>query len=344
MTKYFSDIRTQPEQLTKCIAHAISEVAKLREAAALIANCEMLWIVGIGASWNAGLAIEAIFDSKGINCRLCDASEFVYQKDLRAGSIALFLSRSGKSIEIIQGVGKCRNENVPIVSITNDIKSPLAKQSKVALHTHVNFDHSISVNTFSSIILLGVALAQTTVDNAWLETNQSSICRDLTLLPSYIEIWDANCKKNLSGSKWYYFIARGSARCSAYESRLLWEEAAKHPATALSTGSFRHGPQEILRKDIAVVIWLTQPENLQHDILLARDIEATGVRVVTVAKSFVLDQYQPSFLLPDVHEALEAVVATIPMQLAAGHFSVWRGEDPDRFRYCNFIVESEGGL
>src|SRR5258707_14573207 len=42
------------------------------------------------------------------------------------------------------------------------------------------------------------------------------------------------------------FMARGSSLGSCHETRLLWEEGVKSPATAMNTGSFHHGPQEMV--------------------------------------------------------------------------------------------------
>ena len=53
-----------------------------------------------------------------------------------------------------------------------------------------------------------------------------------------------------------YFLARGPSLGSAYESRLIWEEGVKTPATAMGTGAFRHGPQEIVGKDVRFGVWI----------------------------------------------------------------------------------------
>jgi len=38
------------------------------------------------------------------------------------------------------------------------------------------------------------------------------------------------------------------------------------------------------------------------------------------------------------------VIDIIPIQIAAERLAAVRGEDPDSFRLCSYIVEDEGGL
>ena len=63
--------------------------------------------------------------------------------------------------------------------------------------------------------------------------------------------------KLIAGHDWFapgrvvHFLGRGGSLGSCYEARLLWEEGAKSEATALGTGSFRHGPQEIVVAELA---------------------------------------------------------------------------------------------
>jgi hypothetical protein len=38
------------------------------------------------------------------------------------------------------------------------------------------------------------------------------------------------------------------------------------------------------------------------------------------------------------------LIEIIPIQIAAERLAILRGEDPDSFRLCSYIVENEGGL
>jgi len=48
--------------------------------------------------------------------------------------------------------------------------------------------------------------------------------------------------------------------------------------------------------------------------------------------------------LPEVPPNWQFLIDIIPAQLAAEHLARLSGVDPDSFRYCSYIVESEYGL
>src|SRR5258708_35910331 len=76
-----------------------------------------------------------------------------------------------------------------------------------------------------------------------------------------------------------YFLARGSSLGSAYEARLMWEEGVKSPATAMGAASFRHGPQEIVGKDVRFGRWLDAKNMPYQDLPLAANLRKLGPRL-----------------------------------------------------------------
>jgi len=160
MTKYFEDILKQPEQLKRSLDYTFSDGwAEVEKAIRMIRAAETIYISSIGASLNAGLAIQATFNENGIPTHLCDSSEFLHFTNIAENSVVILLSRSGQSVEVVNSLAKCRAAGAVIISITNSAESALGQKSDVCLLTQVDFDHSISVNTYTSIILTGQLLA-----------------------------------------------------------------------------------------------------------------------------------------------------------------------------------------
>ena len=131
---------------------------------------------------------------------------------------------------------------------------------------------------------------------------------------------------------------------SAHEARLLWEESAKRPATALTTGGFRHGPQEIVRPGLRVGIWIDREWKREEDLALARDLRRLGARVLAIGRNLPPDAGDLVFDLPPIPAPWQFVADVVPVQLAAETLARARGEDCDSFRLCEYVVESEGGL
>ena len=57
---------------------------------------------------------------------------------LQKGDVMLFASRGGKSAELLPIVSICKTKGVSIITITENLDSPLAKDADVVIRQHVN--------------------------------------------------------------------------------------------------------------------------------------------------------------------------------------------------------------
>ena len=96
----------------------------------------------------------------------------------------------------------------------------------------------------------------------------------------------------------FYFLARGSSLGSCLEARLLWEEGLKSPATAMGTGSFRHGPQEMVNKDVRFGMWIDGERMRGQDLAVARDLRQLGASVMLIGRDLPQDAGNLVFQLP----------------------------------------------
>jgi glucosamine--fructose-6-phosphate aminotransferase (isomerizing) len=346
-TKLFQDILKQPAQVAASLAHMLGAgKPSLDAAAAVLRAAGPVIITGIGASWHAGMAMQAQLLGCGVPALLMDASELLHFGEVWRGATVVMLSRSGKSTEIVQLVEKCRAKSATIISITNQVDSPLAQGSDVVLYTNTDFDHAVSVSTYSGIALAGALLAFEATSHSALSM-QDELSRALegaaAAIPEWRHVIDTSGWLG-DGNSYTYFLARGAGMASCHEARLLWEEAAKKPATALSSGGFRHGPQEIVREGLSAGIWIDAERMRNQDLDLARDLKRLGVRVLTIGQSLEDDAGDCVLRLPPVPAQWQFLIEIIPIQLAAERLAVAGGEDPDSFRLCSYIVEDEGGL
>ncbi len=106
MTKFYQDILKEPTELLRSLDYTLRDGrSSLEEAARILKQSEHIYIVGIGSSWNAGLAVLSFFNAAGRPAMLCDASEILHFGALPKNAAIVFLSRSGKSTEIVQLLG-----------------------------------------------------------------------------------------------------------------------------------------------------------------------------------------------------------------------------------------------
>jgi glucosamine--fructose-6-phosphate aminotransferase (isomerizing) len=347
MTKLLSDIFSQPAQLQQSMVYSLSEGwPAMGEAAQLIRRTDRIYITGIGSSWHAGMAVQSAFHAAGRPAFLYDASEFLHFCEPPPGSVVIFLSRSGQSVEVVKSMAKCREAGARIIAVTNSADSDLARGSDIFLLTRVNFDHNISISTYTSLILTGQLLASSLSASFSKTGIHESIGHALSQVVLRLPRWQESLYQSdwLNRDAYTYFLARGCSMASAHESMLLWQEAAKQPASALTTGGFRHGPQEVIVRGIRVGLWIDSQAARGYDFSLLADLQQQGILTLTLGtglpaelKGLVLD-------IPDIQPSFQPLVNIIPLQLAAERLAGLKGEDCDSFRFCDFIIDREGGL
>jgi glucosamine--fructose-6-phosphate aminotransferase (isomerizing) len=346
MTHLFEDIQREPDVLRNILSSALGrDAGSYRKAADAVGKDRALYVVGMGASWHAGMAVASFFHARRRPAVLCDAAELLYHGDIADNACVLLLSRSGKSKEIVDLARNLRGRSTTILSITNDPRSPLAAESDCVIDLQAPFDTNVSVTMYSGIALSGCLLAVLSCGDT-IDPIGEHLDRNLAGAQLSIPTW----AQQLDASDWlavdapYYFLARGASVASCNEARLLWEEAAKSTATALTTGGFRHGPQEMVRPELRVALWLDKDHLQHHDLQLARDLQTLGVRVLMIGQKVEEPSSNLFLQLPVIPSEWQFLIDIIPMQIAAERLARLAGRDCDSFRLCSYVVTDEGGL
>jgi glucosamine--fructose-6-phosphate aminotransferase (isomerizing) len=346
MTELMKDILKEPQELASSLAYALGPGrAALQEAARIINSVRHVYITGIGSSWHAGMAVLARFNSAGRPACLVEASELLHFTEIAPDAAVIVLSRSGKSVEIVRLLGKAEERKAKIIGITNTPQSPLAQAADITLNLNAAFDHLVSITMYSALALVGSLLAGA-ASNTLDDSVARSLNDSLSATQEALNPW----RREIEGNKWFardapiYFLARGGSLASCHEARLLWEEAAKAPATAMTTGGFRHGPQEIMVDGLHFGIWIDSQYMRDQDLVLARDVRKLGGKVLLIGQNIPSGEGDVAFSLPKVPGNWQFLIDIIPAQLAAEYLSRLRGVNCDSFQICPYIVENEGGL
>jgi glutamine---fructose-6-phosphate transaminase (isomerizing) len=376
MTHFLKDILRQPEELRRTLEHLTGPAGAgrgaLETATAAIRGARHVYLTGIGSSWHAALNVSMLFHQHAHPVYLHDAAELLAFAAFPKDSAMIIISRSGKSTEIVQLTAKARKARVIVIGITNAPEGTLAKEAHHAIVVPIKLDHAISVNTYTTLALAAGMLANSVVadctatpgcaprDGA-LETAQArvpvlpksfgpelfgSLSRTFAEVGRAIPAW----QEQIAASAWLkphsttYFLARGSSLGSAYEARLMWEEGVKTPATAMGTGSFRHGPQEIISKEIRFGIWIDGAQMREEDLALTHDLGKLGVRVMLIGQKLPEDAGDLVFQLPAIPAGWQFLIDIIPAQLVSERLAGLSGVDCDSFRLASYVVDDEGGL
>lgn len=346
MTFFLQDILRQPQELQRSLDFLGGPGSDaLIRAASAMRSANHVYLTGMGSSWHAALNASYICHRHGIPAHTLDACDLLELGGLTAGSVLIMISRSGRSVELEPLVALARAAGATVVGLTNNAESPLALLSDIPIVVPVTPDHAISVNTFSTLALAAAALA-----NAAVGRFDTAVVSDLGVafqqVAGLLPIW----QEQLSQSTWLapgstcYFLARRSSFGSAQEARLMWEEGVKAPATAMGTGSFRHGPQEIVTPEVRFCLWIDKTYMREQDLAVARDLKRLGSHVMLIGQNLPEVGTNLMFQLPEIAQEWQFLLDVIPAQLVAERLSQISGVNCDVFRYCSFIVEDDYGL
>ena len=346
MTHFLRDILRQPTELQRTIDFLMGVGRpSLNAAAEMIRGARHVYLTGIGSSWHAALGAAPLFYLGARPVYVQETAELLQFATLPPDSVVIVISRSGRSVEIVNFLVKVRNSGVTVIGITNSEDGPLARQAQISMVVPIEMDYAISVNTYSTLAATAGILASLVV-RSWSVSLATSLARALEMTGAAIPDWQVQ----IAGTPWlapgavYYFLARGSGLGSCQEARLLWEEGVKSPATAMGTASFRHGPQEMVAKGARFGMWIDGERMRLQDLAVARDLRRLGASVMLIGRDLPTDAGDLVFQLPAVPPDWQFLIDSIPAQLAAEQLARLSGVDCDSFRFCSFIVEDEYGL
>ncbi len=347
-SRYLDDALAEPRRLEELLARlvrpptadAIARGAELLRAAA----CP--WIAGMGSSFHGGMALQALCDAAGRPVRNGDAGELLHFAPLPPRGTLLLLSRSGRSVEVVDLLEKARAAQSTTIAVTNDADSPLARGAGTSVLLGAPFDFNVSVLMYSGIALAGALLVAQSLQR-WRSEWVGELQRALQDAGRRLSAWQAAIAASsfVAAESTTLLLARGAGLAAANEARQLWEEAAKHPATALSTGAFRHGPNEVVAPGCRVVLWLAAGERLRgFDLALAADLRRAGAKVALVGCDLPSGVADLALELPATPPGFSFLVELMPVRLLAEAVARARRVDCDTFRFCPFVVDREEGL
>lgn len=326
----------------------------LESAARRVAEAPVRLLAGMGSSFHGGFAIADLFDRAGVAVRNADAGELLHFAKLTAGSVVVALSRSGRSVEVVELAAKVKAAGATLIGVTNDAESPLARAADVKLLLGAPFDFNVSVSMYSGVALAG-ALIAALATGAWNDDEAARIDALLEaaerMLPNWQECDAEGTKRgaadgaDVAADAPVILLARGPGLAAAHEARQLFEEAAKLPATAHSTGAFRHGPNEVVRPGVRVILWLAaEGATRALDLALAADLVKAGASVTIVGRDVPIGSAGHVLYLPRGPERWQFLVELMPVRILIERIARARGVDCDTFRFCPFVVSREEGL
>lgn len=219
-----------------------------------------------------------------------------------AGQVALAISQSGQSKDIIAGARALSDGGAHLVVLTNSVDGPLAHLGGDVIDIHAGPEMAVAATkSFVNSLLAGAMLIAEWQDDASLRNALSvmpdALARALGTTPDQLV-------EPLASTSRLMVLGRGPSLGIANEIALKAMELCGVPALAYSAAEVRHGPMQILRDDFPLL-------DLSRGQVLA------GTTPIPLA------DYR------SVHPLLDPLLDLVPVYVALEAAARARGLDPD---------------
>ena len=336
-----AEIAEQPAVLRATIDALLPRAA---DAAALAGGARQVLFIARGTSDNAAVygsyLIQAYAGRLATLASPSIATAYRSRIDL-SGVLAVALSQSGRTEEIVETLAWARDCGARTLAITNGAASPLAATADVAFLTRAGTERAVpATKTFTTQL---AALAVLAIGlGADLDPGE------LRHVPDEIEAMLARpgdldpIVSELAGVQGVVVSGRGMAYAAALELALKLKEACYLHAMGLSYADLLHGPIAVVDAQTpAILLAADSGPTLDGTVDLARRVTSAGARAYGIGGGDRLAAACTRALPgPRLPEWLAPLGLIVPGQLLTEALARRLGLDPDRPRRLNKVTQT----
>ncbi|MEI8105309.1 MAG: glutamine--fructose-6-phosphate transaminase (isomerizing) [Actinomycetes bacterium] len=350
-TFMLKEIYEQPEGFRETIGDRIRHGVLVQDGLGLneqdMRELRRIVVVACGTAYHAGVVGRYVIEEWArVPVEPDVASEWIYRNPvLDKDTLVIGISQSGETRDTIQAMQLARSLGARTVAITNQMGSQITREVDSVLYTHTGLEVGVAASkTFSAQVglmyLIGLELAR---QRGTLPTDEIEFILDeVYKLPEKMQRFlDGDHPINDIAERFYrepffLFLGRHIGLPVALEGALKLKEISYIPTEAYSAGEMKHGPIALLEKGTPVVVVATRM-NVVYDKIISniQETRARGAHVIAIATDGDEDiQHHASDVIyvPKSPAFLQAVLATLPLQLLAYRIARLRGLNVDQPR------------
>ncbi len=298
------------------------------------AGIEAMLILACGTSYNAGLVGKYIFEELlRIPVRVELASEFNYYPQTLAKTMAIVITQSGETADVLRAARRLQEGGCRVLAITNVVGSTVSRLADQTIFTNAGPEISVaSTKSFMAqlVLLYWLVMSYSRADVKRL----ADMLMEIRQLPNKIQrVLDnkpriKKCGKYLSHYQNVFFIGRGINYPIALEGALKLKEISYIHAEGYAAGELKHGPFALLSKDTPVVAIVANDSTIDAMIGNIREIKTRGAPVIAICEEengSVSEIADFVITVPKVDYIFSPIVNTIVIQLLAYYAAKERG-------------------
>jgi glucosamine--fructose-6-phosphate aminotransferase (isomerizing) len=303
-------------------------------------------IVACGTAYHAGVVGRYVLEEWGrVPVEPDIASEWIYRRPvIGRDTLVIGISQSGETRDTIQAMQLARSLGARTVAITNQMGSQITREVDSVLYTRTGLEVGVAASkTFSAQVglmyLIGLELART---RKTLPVDELEFILDQVYgLPAKMQQFlDGDHPVGEIAQRFYQepfflFLGRHIGLPVALEGALKLKEISYIPTEAYSAGEMKHGPIALLDEGTPVVVVATNIHVYDKIVSNIQETRARGAHVIAIATDGNEDiQHHANDVVyvPTSPAFLQAVLATLPLQLLAYRIARLRGLNVDQPR------------
>jgi len=343
------EIFEQPGAITDTFRGNISEETGevfLEGLNVKVKGLRKIYILACGTSWHAALVGKFLIEKYAhIPVEVDLASEFRYRNPLAGKKdLVIAISQSGETADTIAAVREAKKKGSTVISICNVMESSLTREAAWSFMTHAGPEIGVaSTKAFTTQLtaLLLFAIFFGRKSGRLGAEDAVEILKEFVRLPGKIEkILSRECEIEVIAKRYFHysdfiFIGRGINYPIALEGALKLKEISYIHAEGYPAGEMKHGPIALIDENVPVVALAPGDSSYSKMLGNMEEVKARGGKIIAIVtegdagSAAVVDDI---FTVPPVTEALEPILASIPLQLLSYHVAVLKGTDVDQPR------------
>ncbi len=298
-----------------------------------------------GTGWHACLVAEHLIERFArIPVEVDYASEFRYRNaPLDRNALFFVISQSGETIDTLAALREAKRKGYKCMAICNVVGSTIAREADGGIYQHAGPEIGVaSTKAFTSQLLVAALLAlyvarmrdMSFADGVeyvnGLKQLPDLAARTLKLAPQIEEI-----SRRYANYNDFLFLGRLDLFPIALEGALKLKEISYIHAEGYPAAEMKHGPIALVSEHCPSVFFVPKGELFNKVVSSMQEIKARKGLIIAIAPESVElpeDLADDIIIIPDCHDAVLPVLATIPVQLLSYHMALARGCDVDKPR------------
>jgi glucosamine--fructose-6-phosphate aminotransferase (isomerizing) len=275
----------------------------------------------------------------------CDyASEFRYRNTpLFPNTLFFVMSQSGETIDTLAAMREAKRKGYKVLAVCNVVGSTIAREADGGIYQHVGPEVGVaSTKAFTSQLLLGAMLAlyigrmrDMSFSDGTQYVNALKGAPDLVRKTLQQAVHIRDIAKRFARHADMLFLGRLSLFPIALEGALKLKEISYIHAEGYPAAEMKHGPIALISEECPSVFFAIKGEMFNKVVSSMQEIKARKGPIIAIVTEGVelpaglADEVIP---IPECHEAVLPIVASIPVQLLSYYIAVERNCDVDKPR------------